>query len=167
MECSGLISLVLLGLVFAMAIPLLVWAVRTISGTQEKVYPKIELPDDPYRPNKDDDIEGYRTSDISADWFISSLKDSGIWYDPVLNVYGPYSVRSGIDLGSFRCPYVIALAAYVALTPIYHDQRQSLERREAAKALMIRIYRWGYPTGRKISNGIALTDRDQEGTLES
>lgn len=167
MEGCGSIALALLGLVFAMVVPLLVLAVRTISGIQKKSSSKIELPADPYRPTKDDDIEGYRTSDISVEWFVSSLRDSGVWYDPVLNVYGPYSVRSGTDLGSFQCPYVVALAAYVALTPIYHDQSQSLERREAAKVLMIRIYRWGYFTRRKVSSGIALTDQNQEGTLES
>ena len=101
------------------------------------------------------------------EWFVSSLRDSGVWYDPVLNVYGPYSVRAGIDLGAFQCPYVVALAAYIALTPIYHDQSQPLERRASAKALMTHIYRWGYFTRRKVSSGIALTDQNQEGTLES
>ena len=167
MEGGGSIALALLGLVFAMAIPLLVLAVRTISGTHKKFSTEIELPADPYRPTKDDDIEGYRTSDISVEWFVSSIRDSGVWYDPVLNVYGPYSVRAGIDLGAFQCPYVVALAAYVALTPIYHDQSQPLERRASAKALMTHIYRWGYFTRRKVSSGIALTDQNQEGTLES
>ena len=167
MEGGGSIALALLGLVFAMAIPLLVLAVRTISGTHKKFSTEIELPEDPYRPTKGDDIEGYKTSDISMDWFISSLKDSGVWYDPVLNVYGPYNGLYGADLGSFKCPHVIALSAYVALTPIYHDQSQSLERREAAKVLMTHIYRWGYFTRRKVSSGIALTDQNQEGTLES
>lgn len=159
-----------LGILFTavlIGISALLVAAVVIRGVLSNMSHDIELPEDPYIPDEDDDIEGYKTSDISMDWFISSLKDSGIWYDPVLNVYGPYYGRTGLELGSFKCPYVVALAAYVALTPIYHDQGQPLERRSAAKALMTHIYRWGYFTRREVSGQIALTDQNQEGTLES
>lgn len=163
----GYDPLVILFTGFLMAIPILLTTAVAISGARSKMSHDIELPEGSYTPTKGDEIEGYKTSDMSMDWFISSLKDSGVWYDPVLNVYGPYNGIYGADLGSFKCPHVIALSAYVALTPIYHDQGQPLERREAAKALMTRIYKWGYFTRRKVSSQIALTDQDQEGTLES